>query len=74
MIGAWALRDWLGPKISSPEHRVLPLQVLVAVAITLLPVPGEEQAGHRDHLGPLPAPAAAPATSALCDMRCNEWQ
>jgi len=66
MIGAWALRDWLGPKISSPtEHTVQPLQINPLV-------PG---VGHLYVSDCVQGPnSGSTATSALCDMRCNEWQ
>jgi len=64
MIGAWALRDWLGPKISSPTvQAVQPLQINPLVP------------GHLYVCDCVQGPYSGDtATSALCDMRCNEWQ
>jgi hypothetical protein len=69
MIGAWALRDWLRPKISSStEHTVQPLQIN----------PLEGGGGHlsceRAYVQGSGEGSGDTATSALCDMRCNEWQ
>jgi hypothetical protein len=65
MIGAWALRDWLRPKISSStEHAVQPLQIN----------PLEGGGGHLSCERAYVQGSGDTATSALCDMRCNEWQ
>jgi len=64
MIGAWALRDWLGPKLSSPTvQAVQPLQLNPLLT------------GQLSYSDCVQVPSSGDtAASAPCDMRCNEWQ
>jgi len=60
MIGAWAARDWLRPKISShSEQAVQPREY----------DPLEGGVGHLSCVS-----IQGPTTSAISDMRCNERQ